>query len=286
MTERKQVEEQLKDAYQELKDTHVQLVQAGKLAAMGEMAAGVAHEITQPLFGIKGFATALLEDAKRQQSNAECGMQIAELKSEIPPRAVNDLEVILQQTDRMTKIVNMVRDFARAAGTEKVLLCVNKPLEDALMLFSEQLRIHNIVVEENLARDLPQVIGNANQLQQVFINLITNARDAMDVKGGKGRLKIGTRKSTNGICIEIEDTGIGADAETVSRMFEPFFTTKTEGKGMGLGLSIVNRIIMEQGGRIDVQCAPGEGCKFSICLPFGVDEKEGETAKKRREGMT
>lgn len=274
--------QELKKAYQELSDTHVLLVQAGKLTAMGEMAAGVAHELTQPLLGIKGFATALLEDAKRQQSNAECGLRNAELKSEIPPRAVNDLEVILQQTDRMTTIVNMVRDFAHAAGTERVLLDVNKPLEDALMLFSEQLRLHHIVVEKDLAQGLPQVIGNANQLQQVFINLITNARDALDVKGGKGRLKISTGKSSDGIYIEIADTGIGADAEMVSRMFAPFFTTKTESKGMGLGLAIVDRIITEHGGRIDVQCAPIEGCKFTIHLPSGAGTgkgRNGETAK-------
>lgn len=281
--------QELKKAYQELSDMHVQLVQAGKLTAMGEMAAGVAHELTQPLLGIKGFATALLEDARRMlnvdfgmrnESNAELKSAIRNPQSEFPPRAVNDLEVILQQTDRMTTIVNMVRDFAHAAGTEMVLLDINKPLEDALMLFSEQLRLHNIVLEKNFAQGLPQVMGNANQLQQVLINLITNARDAMDVKGGKGQLKISTRKSTEGIYIEIEDTGIGADAETVSRMFLPFFTTKTEGKGTGLGLSIVDRIIMEHGGRIDVQCALGEGCKFTFLLPSGAD-MGGETARGR-----
>jgi len=361
ITERKKMEDDLKNAYHELKETHIQLLQAGKLTAMGEMAAGVAHELTQPLLGIKGFATALLDDMK--QSIADCGLRIAERiecglmnadcgtnrmridecgtnrmridecglrnkegkktpksatstphsairnpqsaipnpqspirnpqsaipnpqsaipnpQSEFPPRAVADLEVILQQTDRMTKIVNMVRDFARAAGTEMALLEINKPLEDALMLFSEQLRIHHIVVEENLAQGLPQVIGNANQLQQVFINLIANARDAIDAKGGKGRLRISTRKSTDGIYIEIADTGIGADAETVSRMFEPFFTTKTKGKGTGLGLSIVDRIIMEHGGRIEVQCEPGEGCKFTLFLPSGADMR-GETAMGR-----
>jgi len=117
-------------------------------------------------------------------------------------------------------------------------------------------------------------------LQQVFINLIANAREAMDAKDGERRLTVSTRKSTDGIYIELEDTGIGADAETVSRMFLPFFTTKTEGKGTGLGLSIVDRIIMEHGGRIDVQCAPGEGCKFTIRLPSGAGN-EGETAKGR-----
>jgi len=280
ITKRKQAEEKLQKAYQELKDTHVQLVQAGKLAAMGEMAAGVAHELTQPLLGIDGFAIALLEDMKRQVEISECAMGNAELKSEIQRRAVTDLELILQQTDRMTKIVNMVRDFACASGTEMALLNINKPIEDALLLFSEQLRLHNIAVEKHLAQDLPLVRGNANQLQQLFINLITNARDAMDTKGGEGRLTTSTGESTDGIYIEVEDNGIGADAETVSRMFEPFFTTKKANKGTGLGLSIVARIIKEHGGTIDVQSEPGRGCKFTIRLPLGA-EKEGGTVKGR-----
>ena len=288
ITERKHAEEQLKTAYQELRETQVQLVQAGKMTAIGEMATGIVHELTQPLLGIKGFAAAMLEDAKRHLRNAESGTQNKEREktmhsalctpySEFPPRAVADLEVILQQTDRMTQILNMVRRFARAAGTERVLLAINEPIEDALMLFSEQLRIHNIVVEKNLAQGLPPVMGNANQLQQVFINLITNARDAMDAKGGKGRLSIRTRKSTDDICIEIEDTGIGADAEIATRMFKPFFTTKDRGESIGLGLSIVERIVKAHGGRIEVQCEPGEGCKFSLSLPSGAD-MGGETA--------
>ena len=288
ITKLKKAEEELKKAYKELSDTHVQLVQAGKLAAMGEMAAGVVHELTQPLLGIKGFTTAMLEDMKRQLPTAECGpapldrslsngVKIAESKSEIEDaqfetakRAVNDLEIVLQQINRMTKIVNMVRDFARASGTEMGLLDINKPIEDALLLFSEQLRLHNIVVEKNLAQGLPPVMGNANQLQQVFINLITNARDAMDAKGGEGRLTVSTEVSrTDGsVLIEFVDNGIGANAETVSRMFEPFFTTKTVGKGTGLGLSIVARIIEEHGGTIDVKSEPGQGCKFTIRLPI------------------
>jgi len=148
-----------------------------------------------------------------------------------------------------------------------------------LQLFSEQLRLHNITVEKNLAQDLPKVRGSANQLQQVFINLITNARDAMDAKGGKGQLTVSTEVSRTdaSILIELVDNGVGMDAETVSKMFEPFFTTKTEGKGTGLGLSIVARIIREHGGTIEVQSELGQGCKFNICLPLDAGEKYGES---------
>ena len=279
IAERKQAEEKLQKAYQELKDMQVQLLQAGKLAAMGEMAAGIAHEVTQPLLGIKGFATALVEDMKCDLQTNHPAVSEVSASQAGKESAVADLEVILQQTDRMTKIVNMVRDFACASGTEMAPLDVNKPIEDALLLFSEQLRLHNITVEKNLAQDLPKVRGSANQLQQVFINLITNARDAMDAKGGKGQLTVSTEVSRTdaSILIELVDNGVGMDAETVSKMFEPFFTTKTEGKGTGLGLSIVARIIREHGGTIEVQSELGQGCKFNICLPLDAGEKYGES---------
>lgn len=282
ITELKRSEKQLKGAYKELSDSQVQLVQAGKLAAMGEMAAGVAHELTQPLLGIKGFVTAMLEDMKGyllEQPSTVPGMKARK------ERAVNDLEVILQQTDRMTVIVNNVRDFARASGTEMALLDINQPIEDALMLFSEQLRLRNIAVEKNLAQGLPQITANSNQLQQVFINLIANARDAIDAKGNTGHLVVSTRKSTDGIYIEFQDTGIGADEKTTSRMFEPFFTTKPAAKGAGLGLSMVAKILDQHGGTIDVQSEPGRGCKFNIRLPVGAGEGggtvKGKTEKRR-----
>jgi len=275
ITESKRSEKQLKRAYKELSDSQVQLVQAGKLAAMGEMAAGVAHELTQPLLGIKGFVTAMLEDMKGylpEQPSTVPGMKARK------ERAVNDLETILQQTDRMTAIVNNVRDFARASGPELALLDIKQPIEDALMLFSEHLRLRNVVVEKNLAQGLSQVMGNSNQLQQVFINLIANARDAMDAKGGAGRLTVSTRMCTRdgSVLIELEDTGIGVDAERASKMFEPFFTTKPATKGAGLGLSMVAKILDQHGGTIDVQSEPGRGCKFIIRLPVNAWQESGE----------
>jgi len=266
ITEHRRVEEELQKAYQELKEIHVQLLQAGKMAAMGEMAAGVAHELTQPLLGIKGFVTAMLEDMNHCLPT---DTSVVPDKQGWKERAVKDLAVILEQTDRMTTIVNNVRNFARASRTEMSLLDVNQPIKDALMLFSEQLRVHNIEVRKKLVPGLPRVMGNANQLQQVFINLITNAREAIDAKGNKGQLIISTGVNTCGIYVEVEDTGIGADAETISKMFEPFFTTKTERKSIGLGLSIVAGIIEEHGGTIEAQSEPGRGCKFTITLPIG-----------------
>jgi len=273
INERKRAEEQLQKAYQELTDTHVQLVQAGKLAAMGEMAAGIVHELTQPLLGIQGFATALLEDAKSDLQTKAPGVSDSTAWKE---RTAADIEVILEQAERMMRIVNTVRDFARASGTQMALLDINAPIEDALLLFSEQLRLHNIVVEKNLAQGLPKVMGNANQLQQVFINLITNARDAINAKAGEGRLMISTRESSYGIHIEVEDTGIGADTEIAGRMFDPFFTTEAKGQGLGLGLSIVARIIKEHEGAINVWSEPGRGCRFTIRLPLAVGGKDGE----------
>ena len=273
IAERKQAEEQLRKAYRELSDMHVQLLQAGKLAAMGEMAAGVAHELTQPLLGIKGFAAALLEDMKADLQTKPLTVSDSRALKE---RTVKDLEVILEQTERMTTIVDNVRQFAHASGTEMVLLDIDKPIEDALLLFSEQLRLHDIVVEKNLVQGLPSVMGNANQLQQVFINLITNARDAIDAKGNKGQLRISTGAGNGDIYVKVEDTGIGADRETINKMFQPFFTTKTKSKSIGLGLPIVARIIEEHGGKIDVQSELGEGCKFTIYLPLGSGEKGGE----------
>ncbi|MCJ7819754.1 MAG: ATP-binding protein, partial [Bacteroidales bacterium] len=269
ITELKQGEEDLKKSNQELKDAQAQLLQAGKLAAMGEMAAGVVHELSQPLLGIKGFTAAIHEDTKALfESETDFNIKIVN-------QIQSDLDVILQQTERMAKILNSVRNFARVSTTEKIPLDINQPIEEALLLFSEQLRVHNITIEKNLAPDLPEVMGNTSQLEQVFINLIANARAAMDAKGGRGQLTITTGGSANGIYIGVEDTGIGADAETVRMMFDPFFTTRITEEGTGLGLSIVQRIINEHNGTIDVKCQPGGGCKFIIHLPAAPDGGNG-----------
>jgi two-component system C4-dicarboxylate transport sensor histidine kinase DctB len=271
--ERKQAEDELKKAYEELKKTQLQLIKSGKLAAMGEMAAGIVHELTQPLLGISGFATALLEDLNNfKVTSAIPDHDIRKFMEQ----SASDLEMIRQQTDRMTQIINRVRTFAHESRTGKEWIDINSQIENALALFSQQLRVHNISVVKNLASGLPRIFCNANELAQVMINLITNARDArdaMDAKGKEGQLTITAGKSDSGIYIEVEDTGIGADVETVSHMFESFFTTKKG--GMGLGLSIVHSIITGHRGTINVECKQGAGCKFTIRLPSGGIDKNG-----------
>jgi PAS domain S-box-containing protein len=263
ITERKHRED-------EFKKTQLQLIKSGKLAAMGEMAAGIVHELTEPLLGINGFAAALHEDLNDLQ--VKSAILDHETRKFLEQSAA-DLDMIRQQTDRMTKIINHVRTFARESGTGKEWNDINPGIENVLALFSQQLRVHNIQVVTNLASGLPRIFCNANELAQVMVNLITNARDAMDAKGQEGQLTITAGKSGIGIYIEVDDTGTGADTETVSHMFEPFFTTK---KGvMGLGLSIVHRIITEHGGTINVECRQGAGCKFTIRLPSGGNDKNG-----------
>jgi PAS domain S-box-containing protein len=262
ITERKMAENELRKAYEELKKTQIQLIKSGKLAAMGELAAGIVHELTEPLVGISGFAAALLEDTNNFK------VKSAILEPDIRKfleQSAADLDMIGQQTDHMTQIISHVRTFAHESRMEKEWNDINPRIENVLALFSKDLRVHNIRVVTNLASGLPRIFCNANELSQVMINLITNARDAMDAKGKGGQFTITTGKSDGGVCIEVEDTGTGADTETVSHMFEPFFSTKN-GR-MGLGLSIVHRIITDHGGTINVECRQGEGCKFTIRLP-------------------
>lgn len=271
ITERRHADEALRTAYAELRDTHVQLLQAGKMAAMGAMAAGVVHELTQPLTAIKGFAEAMSEDIKNSVQRKAASTSELRTSAE---RSVADLDVILAQTQRMLTILSIVRKFARSSGTGMSRLDVNKPIEDALALFAEQLRLHDISVVQNLHPDLPKVWGNSNQLQQVLINLVTNARDAMDSAAGEKRLTIRTSKSATSDCVIITcaDTGIGPDAQTKEKMFDPFFTTKEAGQGTGLGLSIVARIIEQHKGTILVEGEPDQGCTFTIHLPGAPDE--------------
>jgi PAS domain S-box-containing protein len=270
ITERKKAEDELKKTYEELKKMQLQLIKTGKLAAMGELAAGITHELTQPLLGINGFVTALLEDLNNLNSKSPISDDDIRKFME---QSVSDLEIIRQQTDRMAVLLNRVRTFAHESGTGAKMIDIKSQIENAMALFSQQLRNHNIQVVTNFATGLPQIYGNANELQQVIINLISNAKDAMDDKGKGGQLTITTGKSDSIIYIEVEDTGTGADTETVSHMFEPSFTTKNG--GMGLGLSIVHRIITDHGGTINAECRQGEGCKFTIHLPSGGNDRNG-----------
>lgn len=240
----------LEEANKNLRDTQAQLIQASKMAAMGQFGAGVAHELNQPLAGISGYTDLLLLKLEKDSPEWRYAKKIED------------------QCFRMTKIVSNLRTFARQSKFEYAETDVNQPIDDALMLLGEQLRSHNIKVRRKLTSDLPKVLADANQIEQVFLNLITNAKDAIEPLGS-GTISVISRISDSSDFVEVlvSDTGTGMDSATVNDIFNPFFTTKDVGKGTGLGLSISLGIIEDHGGRIEVYSARDEGTAFRICLP-------------------
>jgi len=222
-----------------------QLQHSEKMASIGILAAGVAHEVNTPLTGISSYTQML-----RQQ-----------IKNDDPRSAL--LEKIEKQTFRAAKIVNNLLNFSRASKAEFENLDTNKVLLDVLSLLEHQLERGRIKVRKELS-DLPLVRGNENRLQQVFFNLILNARDAMP-KGGW--LTLATRAEDDAIVVEVRDTGHGIKPEHVRRIYDPFFTTKGIGRGTGLGLSISFGIVQEHGGAIFVESVPGQGTTFQVALP-------------------
>jgi len=230
-----------------------ELIQSSKMAAMGHLVAGVAHELNQPLTGIKGFAQAAFLDM---------GDTVLMKK---------DLNNIIEQANRMDKIIRNVRLFTRKADFKMVPLDINEPLKDSLLLIRAQFKVHDVDFELLLAENLPKICGDINQLQQVFLNLITNAKDAIDsLKSPQARkIIIKTAQSQDNKNIEVifKDTGCGIAQEKLDKIFDPFFTTKSREKGTGLGLSIVHRIISNHKGKIEVVSKENKGTTVKIILP-------------------
>jgi PAS domain S-box-containing protein len=226
-----------------------QLQHSEKMASIGLLAAGVAHEVNTPLAGISSYTQML-----RQQVAAE------------DPRAPL-LEKIEKQTFRAAKIITNLLNFARASSSDVETLDVNQVLKDVLSLVEHQLEHARIKVRRELAEDLPRVRGNENRLQQVFFNLVLNARDAMP---SGGWLTIATRARAGEVVVAVRDTGEGIRREDLKRIYDPFFTTKGTGKGTGLGLSVSYGIVREHGGTITVDSAPDKGTCFEVALPTPV----------------
>ena len=245
---------------QELRDKQEQLVQAGKLATLGELTTGVAHELNNPLNNIGLFV-----------GNA---VDLIELAGTEKGQIVRELGHAMQQVSKATQIISHLRTFGRAAPASREAISLRQVIERALSLMQEQLRLREIEVTVDLGPVEPVVLGNAIQLEQVFINLLTNARDAV---AGSRRKTIWISGSARSGVVEVAfaDTGPGIPAGLERRIFDPFFTTKDVGKGTGLGLSITYGIIKEHGGTISVVSAPGEGATFLIHLPLApADTKE------------
>jgi PAS domain S-box-containing protein len=225
-----------------------QLQQREKLSSIGLLAAGVAHEINTPLTGVSSYTQMLL------------GM----LADTDPKHAL--LQKIRRQTDRATGIVNNLLNFSRTGGaTEFAEVDLNRVLEDTLQLLEPQFRQANVEIAREYTEDLPRVNGNAGKLQQVFTNLLLNARDAIP---DGGRITLSTTSDERDLVnVEVKDTGIGIAPENVARIYDPFFTTKGVGRGTGLGLAVSYGIVQEHSGHIAVESAPGRGTTFRITIP-------------------
>jgi PAS domain S-box-containing protein len=223
-----------------------QLQHSEKMASVGLLAAGVAHEVNTPLTGISSYTQMLRDRIEKSDPRAEL------------------LEKIEKQTFRAAKIINNLLNFSRASGSEQEPLDVNKLVGDVLSLVEHQLESSRIKVRRELADGLPAVRGNENRLQQVFFNLILNARDAMP---SGGWLTLATRAEDDSVVVEVRDTGTGIRREDIKRIYDPFFTTKGIGRGTGLGLAVSYGILQEHGGAIYVDSAPGQGTTFRVSLP-------------------
>ena len=236
----------------ELRDKQEQLVQAAKLATLGELTTGVAHELNNPLNNIGLFVGNVVDLVERGMLD--------------PDHIMRDLNNAMQQVQKATQIIAHLRTFGRAAPSSREPVSVNATITQALSLLQEQLRLRDIQVRLDLGSEDPCVLGNAIQLEQVFLNLLTNARDALDASPRK-LIRVTTCLEAETIKVVFRDTGPGIPPEFERRIFDPFFTTKEVGAGTGLGLSITYGIVRDHQGTIRLENTPGNGATVVIELP-------------------
>src|SRR5579885_1518466 len=255
MSDLKETTEAVQRREQELREKQEQLVQAGKLATLGELTTGVAHELNNPLNNIGLFVGNAID-------LIELGLADTE-----PERILQELRSAMQQVRKATEIISHLRTFGRAASVSYEPVSIAQVIQSALSLMQEQLRLREIDVQLHLPPEELVVIGNAIQLEQVFINLLTNARDAVAEVARKA-ITITCTQQNNLLEISFRDSGPGIPVGLEQRIFDPFFTTKEVGTGTGLGLSITYGIIKDHQGAISVENHPGEGAVFLIQLPL------------------
>jgi len=252
----KTLEEEVQKKTAEIYKAHENLINTEKLASLGRMAAGVAHEINSPLTGIVTFAHLMLKRTPTDNT-----------------RDIEDINVIIDQAERCSRIIRGLLGFSRKTSSEKSMTNLNTLLENTLAMVRHQSRFYNILFDLRLDNSLPAVNIDPNQIQQVFLNLLINAADAMEKKG---KITLATRPVENGVSrfveVEITDSGPGIPENIRSKIFEPFFTTKPVGKGTGLGLAVSYGIIKKHEGTIFIKDSPGNGASFCIRLPVAKPE--------------
>ncbi|HYT82381.1 MAG TPA: ATP-binding protein [Gemmatimonadales bacterium] len=230
-----------------------QLLQSEKMSAIGQLIAGVAHDLNNPLASVVGFSDLLGEAA------------------DVPPRLAEPLAVIRQEAERASGIVRNLLSFARRQEGERQLQSIRPVLESTLALLKNQLMAHKIELTLEVEAGVPEVEVHANQIKQVFLNIINNATQAIrSTDRAGGRIAITAKNWLDGVAVSIRDNGPGIPEAVAQRVFEPFFSTKSEGEGTGLGLSICQGIVKEHGGRITVDPGPGTGATFTVELPGGA----------------
>lgn len=263
--------EELERAHMELKSAQEALVQAGKLAALGELAAGVAHELNQPLSGVLGFGQELERLLKERFQD---------------PVAADYMQEILKNGTRMKKIIQQLREFTRKSIEDFQTCDIRTVIEESLKLLQQQFKSRGIEVSIQSESDLPQIYCNPFQLEQVFINLATNARDAIEAAGKGGKIEIHLRKKSSDpkrfVEVIFKDDGCGMSLETKNKAMEPFYTTKEVGKGTGLGLSVSYGIISKINGSIVIESSPGKGTEFLLTLP--IDYRTLHSQETTKEG--
>ncbi len=232
--------------YRQLQETQGQLIQAEKMSALGQLAGGLAHEINNPLSGILGLTQLVLE------------------KTPADTQSHQDLKDIEKAVFRCKKIITSLLSFARQEKTRMEQVSVNEVIEETLTLCARQMELKRVRIERSFAQGLPMVSADFQQLMQVFLNLLTNARDAMP---DGGAITVSTRLAGGTVEASIEDSGAGIPEDILGRIFDPFFTTKPAGQGTGLGLSVCLGIINKHNGSISAHSAPQKGSVFTVRLP-------------------
>ncbi len=265
ITERKREEEEItrrlehmvEERTEQLKKTHAQLLHKDKMSSLGKLSASVVHEINNPIAGVLNLIV-LIKRIMEEGSTDQSKEQFRDY-----------LNLMETETRRISRIVSNLLAFSRQSKIEMKPFDLNRLIEKTLLLNSNLFRINRVQSKKDLLENLPQIYGSEDQLQQAFMNFVSNAAEAIEGKGG-GTLEITTSYSpeTNLVTIIFRDTGVGIPAENLSVLFEPFFTTKKKGKGVGLGLSVAYGIIQEHGGTIQVESTVGEGTTFEVQLPL------------------